>query len=86
MNVHFALESTLEPAILTDTEVFTAGSIKAIKAFKSVKFTYSPTSMTREVLEAFRGMVNDAIRICIDEGINGRLKLRDRIYREFQLR
>jgi len=34
----------------------------------------------------FRGMVNNAIRICIDEGIKGRLKLRDRIYKEFQER
>lgn len=83
MHVHFALESTLEPAILTDTELFTADSIKAVK---SVKFTYSPTPMTREVLGAFRDMVNDAIRICLDEGIKGRLRLRDRIYKEFQLR
>jgi len=31
-------------------------------------------------------MVNDAIRICLAEGIKGRLKLRDRIYKEFQER
>src|SRR3989442_2279049 len=31
-------------------------------------------------------MVNDAIRICLAEGIKGRLKLRDRIYRELQER
>ena len=31
-------------------------------------------------------MVNDAIRICLAENINGRLKLRDRIYKEFQER
>ncbi len=42
--------------------------------------------MTRELLEAFRDMVNDAIRICLREGIKGRLKLRDRIYRDFQER
>jgi putative transposase len=31
-------------------------------------------------------MVNDAIRICLNENIRGRLKLRDRIYKEFQER
>ena len=31
-------------------------------------------------------MVNDAIRICLTEKINGRLRLRDRIYKEFQER
>ena len=31
-------------------------------------------------------MVNDAIRICLDEKIRGRLKLRDRIYRDFRER
>jgi len=30
-------------------------------------------------------MVNEAIRICLAEKINGRLKLRDRIYTEFQV-
>jgi putative transposase len=29
-------------------------------------------------------MVNEAIRICLHEGIRGRLRLRDRIYKEFQ--
>jgi len=29
-------------------------------------------------------MVNDAIRICLADNIRGRLKLRDRIYREFR--
>ena len=31
-------------------------------------------------------MVNDAVRICLNESIRGRLKLRDRIYKEFQER
>ncbi len=31
-------------------------------------------------------MVNDAIRICLSENIKGRLRLRDRIYKEFQER
>ena len=53
------------------------------KAVKSVKFAYAPTSKTRELLETFRDMVNDAIRICLQEEIRGRLKLRDRIYKEF---
>jgi len=34
----------------------------------------------------FRDMVNDAIRTCLTENIKGRLKLRDRIYRELQER
>jgi putative transposase len=51
---------------------------------KSVKFAYTPTPLTKELLETFRNMVNEAIRICLNEGIRGRLKLRDRIYKEFQ--
>jgi len=55
-----------------------------LKAVKSVRFAYTPTSLTVELLETFREMVNEAIRICIDEEIRGRLKLRNRIYKEFQ--
>src|SRR5712692_5476795 len=58
----------------------------SIKAIKSVKFGYTPTRITLELLEINRHMVNHAIRICIDEGIKGRLRLRDRIYKEFQER
>ena len=53
---------------------------------KSVRFRYNQTSFTKELLETFRTMVNDAIRICLDENIRGRLALRNRIYREFQER
>jgi len=38
----------------------------------------------RELLETFREMVNNAIHLCLEESIRGRLKLRDRIYKEFQ--
>ncbi len=38
------------------------------------------------MLSTFRDMVNDAIRICLEENIMGRLKLRDRIYSELQER
>jgi putative transposase len=55
-----------------------------LKAVKSVKFAYTPTQLTRELLETFREMVNEAVRICLKEGITGRLRLRDRVYREFQ--
>ena len=54
------------------------------KAVKSVKFGYDQTPLTCELLESFRNMINDAIRICLDEGIKGRLRLRDRIYKESQ--
>ena len=54
--------------------------------FKGVKFAYSPTSLTLKLLSTFRGMVNDAIRICLAENIKGRLKLRNRIYKELQER
>ena len=57
-----------------------------IKATKSVGFGYISTPAITELLETFRDMVNDAIRICLDEGVKGRLRLRDRIYREFQER
>jgi IS605 OrfB family transposase len=63
-----------------------SSSTARVKAIKSVKFQYSPTELTRDLLEIFRKMVNDAIRICIKENISGRLRLRDRIYKEFQER
>jgi putative transposase len=53
---------------------------------KSVKFGYTPTSQALELLESFRAMVNHAIHICLEENIKGRLKLRNRIYKEFQTR
>lgn len=57
-----------------------------MKAVKGVKFGFKATPLTLELLSTFRNMVNDAIRICLDENINGRLNLRNRIYREFQER
>ena len=55
-----------------------------MKAVKSVRFDYTPNQLTRELLETFREMVNEAIKICLQEDIRGRFKLRNRIYREFQ--
>jgi hypothetical protein len=55
-----------------------------IKAVKSVKLGYTPTPLTRDILETFRKMVNKVIQICLCEGIKGRLTLRDRVYKEFQ--
>ncbi len=55
-----------------------------MKATKGLKFGYRPTPQTKELLSTFREMVNDAIRICLTENVRGRLRLRDRIYREFQ--
>ncbi len=71
----------LEPANLLSTADVSFGSIKSVK---SVKFRYTQTPLTRELLQMFRDMVNEAIRICLRESIRGRLKLRDRIYKEFQ--
>ena len=51
-----------------------------------MKFGYDMTSQIRDLLSTFRDMVNSAIRICLEEGIRGRLRLRDRIYREFKQR
>ena len=51
-----------------------------------MRFCYSSTPLTRQMLQSFRDMVNDAIRICLEEKISGRLNLRDRIYKEFQNR
>jgi len=56
------------------------------KAVKAVGFAYRPTPRTKELLETFRTMVNHAINLCLEENIRGRLKLRDRIYKEFQER
>jgi len=53
---------------------------------KAVSFGYDSTSETTELLETFRAMVNDAIRISLDEQVRGRLNLRNRIYKEFQNR
>lgn len=60
--------------------------MKRIRVVKGVRFAYATTPQTLELLSTFRAMVNDAIRICLDEKIKGRLRLRDRIYREFQER
>jgi putative transposase len=57
-----------------------------VKVVRAVRFSYTQTSETRELLETFRSMVNDAIRICLDEQIKGRLGLRNRIYRELRAR
>ncbi len=56
-----------------------------VKSVKAVRFGYAPTSETRELLETFRMMVNHAITIAFEEKVKGRLRLRDRIYREFQV-
>src|SRR5713226_374877 len=69
--------------VLTYEDATPRNSVKAIKA---VKFAYTSTPLVHELLETFRDMVNDAIRICLQEGIKGRLKVRDRIYKEFQQR
>jgi IS605 OrfB family transposase len=55
-----------------------------VRAVKGVKFAYRPTPQILDLLSKFRDMVNDAIRICLAENIKGRLKLRDRIYKNFQ--
>jgi putative transposase len=54
------------------------------KAVKAVQFYYKPTPSTILLLHTFRDMVNDAIHICLEENIRGRLELRNRIYREFR--
>jgi putative transposase len=59
---------------------------QCVRVVKSVKFRYNQTPFTNELLQIFRTMVNDAIRICLDENISGRLALRNRIYEEFQER
>jgi hypothetical protein len=57
-----------------------------LKTVKAVSFSYKPTSRTKQLLETFRMMVNHAIHICLEEEINGRLRLRNRVYKEFQER
>jgi len=57
-----------------------------VHSLKAVRFGYFPSPETRELLKTFRMMVNEAIRISLEEGIQGRLKLRNRIYEEFQER
>jgi hypothetical protein len=57
-----------------------------VKSVRAIKFGYRPTRRTRELLETFRMMVNDAIRIALNENIRGRLNLRNRIYRQFRER
>ena len=57
-----------------------------IRAYKSVRFHYEPSASIKELLQTFRDMVNDAIRICLEENISGRLRLRNRVYKDFQKR
>ncbi len=61
-------------------------AVESIRATKGVHFRYRSTAQTKELLETFRAMVNDAIRICLSDNIKGRLILRNRIYEEFQER
>jgi putative transposase len=61
-------------------------SSNSVKIVKSVNFHYTTTERTNDLLETFRVMVNDAIRICLKEEVRGRLNLRNRIYKEFQER
>jgi len=58
--------------------------IPDINAVESIKFGYMRTKLSTQLLETFRTMVNQAIQICLNENIRGRLRLRDRIYKEFQ--
>ena len=44
---------------------------------------FSNSGEARDARE-LQGMVNHAIHICLEEGVKGRLKLRDRTYKEFQ--
>jgi len=76
----------IPPAEGKSAEALPGASIEYSQAVKSVKFGYSPTPSSRELLTVFREMVNHAIHIAIEEEIHGRLKLRDRIYKEFQER
>ncbi len=71
---------------LVQNEVTPSHPTLPARAVKSVKFGYVPTPRSREILESFRAMVNHAIHICLEENIKGRLKLRDRIYKEFKTR
>ena len=57
-----------------------------VKAVKSIRFRYRATPQTAELLQTFRMMVNDAIRICLQENVRGRLNLRNRIYKELRNR
>ncbi len=57
-----------------------------MKVVKGVKFAYKPTPQTLELLATFKDMVNEAVRICLEEDIRGRLKLRDKVYKGFQER
>ncbi len=58
----------------------------SVKSIKAVRFSYRSTEQTRELLETFRMMVNHAIKIALEEKVEGRLNLRNRIYKEFQER
>jgi hypothetical protein len=51
---------------------------------KAIRFGLVQTSRSHELLVSFRMTVNHAIHICLEEKIKGRLKIRDRIYKEFQ--
>jgi len=57
-----------------------------VKSVKAIRFGYSPSPETIELIETFRMMVNHAIDIAIKEKIRGRLKLRNRVYCEFRER
>jgi len=60
--------------------------LSCVRAVKGVKFGYRSTPQTRELLSTFRDMINEAIRICLEENIRGRLELRSRTYGYFRER
>ena len=55
----------------------------SVSTVKGIRFGYEQNIELLSMLNVFRDMVNNAIRICLMENIKGRLNLRDRIYREF---
>ena len=57
-----------------------------MKTVKGIRFAYKSTPQTLSLLTTFREMVNDSIRICLTEKIRGRLRLRDRVDKEFRER
>lgn len=57
-----------------------------MKAVKGVEFAYRANPQTMDLLCTFRDMVNDAIRISLAENPKGRLRLRNRIYKELKER
>ena len=58
--------------------------VQPVKVVKAVKCAYEPSPELFSLMDTFRGMVNEAIRVAEKEGITSRFSLIKRVYQDFK--